>query len=73
MADDINERGLDLLGPVHNVLDLTPPQRRGDWYADQLRDQGKCRSSLMCVEKSINLLFSRFGRRLPRLKIVGEI
>ena len=32
MADDINERGLDLLCPVYNVLDLTP-QGRGDWYA----------------------------------------
>jgi predicted dithiol-disulfide oxidoreductase (DUF899 family) len=33
MAHDINERGLDLLSPVYNVLDLTP-QGRGDWYAD---------------------------------------
>jgi predicted dithiol-disulfide oxidoreductase (DUF899 family) len=33
MADDINERGIDLLSPVWNVLDLTP-QGRGDWYAD---------------------------------------
>jgi predicted dithiol-disulfide oxidoreductase (DUF899 family) len=32
MAPDINERGLDLLSPVYNVLDLTP-QGRGDWYA----------------------------------------
>ena len=32
MAPDINERGLDLLTPVYNVLDLTP-QGRGDWYA----------------------------------------
>jgi hypothetical protein len=24
MAVDINERGLDLLSPVYNVLDLTP-------------------------------------------------
>jgi predicted dithiol-disulfide oxidoreductase (DUF899 family) len=32
MAKDINERGLDLLCPVYNVLDLTP-QGRGDWYA----------------------------------------
>src|SRR5712691_5841380 len=32
MADDIKERGLDLLCPVYNVLDLTP-QGRGDWYA----------------------------------------
>jgi len=33
MADDIQQRGLDLLCPVYNVLDLTP-QGRGDWYAD---------------------------------------
>jgi predicted dithiol-disulfide oxidoreductase (DUF899 family) len=33
LADDIKERGLDLLCPVYNVLDLTP-QGRGDWYAD---------------------------------------
>ncbi len=32
MADDINERGIDLLCAVYNVLDLTP-QGRGDWYA----------------------------------------
>lgn len=32
MAPDIKERGLDLLSPVYNVLDLTP-QGRGDWYA----------------------------------------
>ena len=32
MAADIKERGLDLLCPVYNVLDLTP-QGRGDWYA----------------------------------------
>jgi predicted dithiol-disulfide oxidoreductase (DUF899 family) len=32
MADDFKERGLDLLCPVSNVLDLTP-QGRGDWYA----------------------------------------
>jgi len=32
MAEDIRERGLDLLFPVYNVLDLTP-QGRGDWYA----------------------------------------
>ena len=32
MAADINERGLDLLSPVYNVLDLTL-QGRGDWYA----------------------------------------
>lgn len=33
MSQDIRERGLDLLMPVYNVLDLTP-QGRGDWYAD---------------------------------------
>jgi len=33
MADDIDQRGLDLLSPVWNVLDLTPAGR-GDWYAE---------------------------------------
>ena len=33
MSHDVMERGLDLLCPVYNVLDLTP-QGRGDWYAD---------------------------------------
>jgi predicted dithiol-disulfide oxidoreductase (DUF899 family) len=33
LANDVRERGLDLLCPVYNVLDLTP-QGRGDWYAD---------------------------------------
>ena len=32
MANDIRERGIDLLTPVYNLLDLTP-QGRGDWYA----------------------------------------
>jgi predicted dithiol-disulfide oxidoreductase (DUF899 family) len=32
MAADIKERGLDLLCPVYNILDLTP-QGRGNWYA----------------------------------------
>jgi predicted dithiol-disulfide oxidoreductase (DUF899 family) len=32
MALDIKERGLDLLCPVYNVLDLTP-QGRGNWSA----------------------------------------
>lgn len=32
MAGDIQERGIDLLNPAYNVLDLTP-QGRGDWYA----------------------------------------
>jgi len=33
MANDIKERGLDLLTPVYNILDLIP-QGRGDWYAE---------------------------------------
>ena len=33
MANDIKERGLDLLTPVYNILDLTP-KGRGDWYAE---------------------------------------
>ncbi len=33
MADDIDQRGIDLLSPVWNLMDLTP-QGRGDWYAD---------------------------------------
>jgi predicted dithiol-disulfide oxidoreductase (DUF899 family) len=32
MADDINQRGIDLLTPVYNMLDLTPAGR-DDWYA----------------------------------------
>lgn len=32
MAEDIKERGIDILCPVYNVLDLTP-QGRGEWYA----------------------------------------
>ena len=32
MSVDLKERGLDLLCPVYNVLDLTL-QGRGDWYA----------------------------------------
>jgi predicted dithiol-disulfide oxidoreductase (DUF899 family) len=32
-SKDWKERGLDLLCPVYNILDLTP-QGRGDWYAD---------------------------------------
>ncbi|SEQ30551.1 Predicted dithiol-disulfide oxidoreductase, DUF899 family [Streptomyces sp. yr375] len=31
MADDIAERGIDLLAPVWHLLDLTP-RGRGDWY-----------------------------------------
>jgi predicted dithiol-disulfide oxidoreductase (DUF899 family) len=32
LDDDMNERGIDLLQPVYNILDLTP-QGRGNWYA----------------------------------------
>jgi predicted dithiol-disulfide oxidoreductase (DUF899 family) len=32
MADDIDQRGIDLLTPVYNMLDLTPGGR-GDWLA----------------------------------------
>jgi predicted dithiol-disulfide oxidoreductase (DUF899 family) len=32
MATDVKERGIDLLTPVYNMLDLTP-QGRDDWYA----------------------------------------
>jgi predicted dithiol-disulfide oxidoreductase (DUF899 family) len=32
LDDDMNERGIDLLQPVYNVLDLTP-EGRGNWYA----------------------------------------
>jgi predicted dithiol-disulfide oxidoreductase (DUF899 family) len=33
LAEDVNERGIDRLAPVYNLLDLTP-QGRGDWYAE---------------------------------------
>jgi len=33
LADDIAERGIDLLNPVWHVLDLTP-KGRGNWYAE---------------------------------------
>jgi predicted dithiol-disulfide oxidoreductase (DUF899 family) len=33
MADDVNERGIDLMSAVWNLFDLTP-QGRGDWYAE---------------------------------------
>ncbi len=33
LADDINQRGIDLLTPVYNMLDFTPGGR-GDWYAE---------------------------------------
>jgi predicted dithiol-disulfide oxidoreductase (DUF899 family) len=32
MGPDIRERGIDLLTPVYNMLDLTP-KGRGNWYA----------------------------------------
>ena len=32
LDDDMNERGIDLLQPVYNMLDLTP-EGRGNWYA----------------------------------------
>src|SRR5918996_5582842 len=32
LAEDIDERGIDELNPIWNVLDLTP-QGRGKWYA----------------------------------------
>jgi predicted dithiol-disulfide oxidoreductase (DUF899 family) len=31
-SQEVKERGLDMLFPVYNVLDLTP-EGRGDWYA----------------------------------------
>ena len=33
LAEDVKERGIDLLTPVYNMLDLTP-QGRGDFYAE---------------------------------------
>jgi predicted dithiol-disulfide oxidoreductase (DUF899 family) len=33
MADDIGQRGIDLLSPVWNLMDLTP-EGRGDWNAE---------------------------------------
>jgi predicted dithiol-disulfide oxidoreductase (DUF899 family) len=32
MANNIKERGLDLMSPIWHILDFTP-QGRGDWYA----------------------------------------
>ena len=40
MAEDIKERGIDLLSPVYNLLDLTP-QGRGDWYAKLTYPEGR--------------------------------
>src|SRR5262245_29336478 len=39
MAEDVKERGIDLLTPVYNLLDLTP-QGRGDWYAQLVYPDG---------------------------------
>ncbi|HTI36038.1 MAG TPA: DUF899 family protein [Vicinamibacterales bacterium] len=33
LGEDVKERGIDLLTPVYNLLDLTP-QGRGNWYAE---------------------------------------
>lgn len=38
MANDVKERGIDLLTPVYNMLDLTP-QGRDDWYAKLAYDE----------------------------------
>jgi predicted dithiol-disulfide oxidoreductase (DUF899 family) len=32
MAENVSERGVDLLSPVWHLLDLTP-HGRGNWYA----------------------------------------
>jgi predicted dithiol-disulfide oxidoreductase (DUF899 family) len=32
MAEDVDQRGIDLFNPLWHLLDLTP-QGRGDWYA----------------------------------------
>jgi predicted dithiol-disulfide oxidoreductase (DUF899 family) len=44
MARDIKERGIDLLSPIWNVLDLTP-QGRGDWYTKLEYPQQQARGS----------------------------
>ena len=44
MAEDIKERGIDLLSPVYNLLDLTP-EGRGDWYAQLTYPEGSHRPS----------------------------
>src|ERR1700680_1293429 len=51
MADDVKERGIDLLTPVYNMLDLTP-QGRDDWYAKLAYADGphwppRCRRSIV--------------------------
>jgi len=50
MADDIDQRGLDLLCPVWNILDLTP-QGRGDWYAELVYPDGAQRWSAARVQR----------------------
>jgi predicted dithiol-disulfide oxidoreductase (DUF899 family) len=40
MAENIKERGIDLLTPVYNMLDLTP-EGRGDWYAKLAYPEGR--------------------------------
>jgi len=39
LAEDVKERGIDLLTPVYNLLDLTP-EGRGDWYAKLTYPEG---------------------------------
>jgi predicted dithiol-disulfide oxidoreductase (DUF899 family) len=39
MAEEINQRGIDLLTPVYNLLDLTP-EGRADWYAKLTYPEG---------------------------------
>jgi predicted dithiol-disulfide oxidoreductase (DUF899 family) len=39
MAEEINQRGIDLLTPVYNLLDLTP-EGRDDWYAKLTYPEG---------------------------------
>lgn len=39
MAEDIDQRGIDLLSPVWHILDLTP-QGRDDWYAELVYASG---------------------------------
>ena len=39
LAEDVKERGIDLLTPVYNLLDLTP-QGRGNWYAKLTYPEG---------------------------------
>jgi predicted dithiol-disulfide oxidoreductase (DUF899 family) len=44
MAPDIQERGIDLLAPVWNFMDLTP-QGRGAWYASlSYGTKARCRA-----------------------------